>query len=166
MPCLCVERLPAPHCLPGSAHAPCCVYTWCWSSSTYAHLPSFHHDHHQPKKKATHPAFGQYGLFAAVPLPPRSWVVDYIGRVTDSVHCSKTSDYTMSLGAAGMCVSVYSWWWCQQCSSCLFSVCSNEYTVIFFSFFLFGGRGQAGGSFGACSCQLHELPGVGGIQVS
>lgn len=113
---------------------------------THTCLLSLHHDHHQPKKKATHPAFGQYGLFAAVPLPPRSWVVDYIGRVTDSVHCSKTSDYTMSLGAAGMCVSVYSWWWCQQCSSCLFSVCSNEYTVIFLFCFIWG-EGAGGWEF-------------------
>jgi hypothetical protein len=42
----------------------------------------------------SHPAFGQYGLFAAKKIPPRTRILDYIGEV----HCDdRNSDYDLSL---------------------------------------------------------------------
>ena len=43
----------------------------------------------------SHPAFGQFGLFAAKKIPPRTFILDYIGEV----HCDDrpTSDYDLSL---------------------------------------------------------------------
>jgi SET domain-containing protein len=43
----------------------------------------------------THPAKGQFGLFAAKKIPPRSYIIDYVGEV----HCDDRpgSDYDLSL---------------------------------------------------------------------
>lgn len=42
----------------------------------------------------THPACGQHGLFAVKKIPPRTWLLDYIGEV----HCDdRVSDYDLSL---------------------------------------------------------------------
>ncbi|PFH49202.1 hypothetical protein AMATHDRAFT_148175 [Amanita thiersii Skay4041] len=43
----------------------------------------------------SHPACGQYGLFAAKKIPPRTHIIDYIGEV----HCNDRpdSDYDLSL---------------------------------------------------------------------
>ncbi|KAI0757305.1 hypothetical protein C8Q80DRAFT_1215972 [Daedaleopsis nitida] len=43
----------------------------------------------------SHPAHGQYGLFAAKKIPPRTLILDYIGEV----HCDHrpASDYDLSL---------------------------------------------------------------------
>ncbi|OSD05937.1 hypothetical protein PYCCODRAFT_1059422 [Trametes coccinea BRFM310] len=43
----------------------------------------------------SHPAHGQYGLFATKKIPPRTLILDYIGEV----HCDDrpTSDYDLSL---------------------------------------------------------------------
>ncbi|KAH9853064.1 SET domain protein [Lenzites betulinus] len=52
----------------------------------------------------THPACGQYGLFAAKKIPPRSLIMDYIGEV----HCDDRpeSDYDLSLYRSSDSVSV------------------------------------------------------------
>ncbi|THH12932.1 hypothetical protein EW146_g7229 [Bondarzewia mesenterica] len=44
---------------------------------------------------STHPACGQYGLFASKKIPPRTPIVDYLGEV----HCDERpdSDYDISL---------------------------------------------------------------------
>lgn len=43
----------------------------------------------------THPALGQYGLFAAKTIPPNTFICDYLGQV----HCEERadSDYDLSL---------------------------------------------------------------------
>jgi hypothetical protein len=42
----------------------------------------------------SHPACGQHGLFATKKIPPRTWILDYIGEV----HCEdRDSDYDISL---------------------------------------------------------------------
>jgi hypothetical protein len=42
----------------------------------------------------SHPAYGQRGLFAAKKIPPRTWIIDYVGEV----HCDdRNSDYDISL---------------------------------------------------------------------
>jgi hypothetical protein len=33
----------------------------------------------------SHPAYGQYGLFAAKKIPPKTHIIDYIGRLTPKV---------------------------------------------------------------------------------
>lgn len=53
----------------------------------------------------SHPASGQYGLFASKKIPPRSYLLDYIGEV----HCDdrSESDYDLSLHRAeGISVGV------------------------------------------------------------
>lgn len=42
-----------------------------------------------------HPAYGQYGLFAAKKIPPKTHILDYVGEV----HCDERpqSDYDLSL---------------------------------------------------------------------
>jgi hypothetical protein len=43
---------------------------------------------------ASHPAVGQYGLFAANKIPPRTHIIDYTGEI----HCDdRASDYDLSL---------------------------------------------------------------------
>jgi SET domain-containing protein len=43
---------------------------------------------------ATHPAVGQYGLFAARKIPPKTHIIDYVGEL----HCDdRDSDYDLSL---------------------------------------------------------------------
>jgi len=42
----------------------------------------------------SHPACGQRGLFTSKKIPPRTWIIDYIGEV----HCDdRDSDYDISL---------------------------------------------------------------------
>jgi hypothetical protein len=42
----------------------------------------------------SHPAFGQYGLFAYKKIPPHAHIIDYVGQV----HCEdRISDYDLSL---------------------------------------------------------------------
>ncbi|KAI0374456.1 SET domain protein [Pilatotrama ljubarskyi] len=52
----------------------------------------------------SHPARGQYGLFATKKIPPRTLILDYIGEV----HCDDrpNSDYDLSLYRTPDCVSV------------------------------------------------------------
>ena len=45
-----------------------------------------------------HPACGQNGLFAKVPLHPGQWVVDYVGAVGLGEHQDKGSDYVCDFG--------------------------------------------------------------------
>ena len=49
----------------------------------------------QPISDPSHPAHGQYGLFAAKKIPPRTLILDYVGEV----HCDDRpdSDYDLSL---------------------------------------------------------------------
>lgn len=49
----------------------------------------------RPIVEASHPAFGQFGLFATKKIPPRTHILDYIGEV----HCEDrpASDYDLSL---------------------------------------------------------------------
>ncbi|KAI0076284.1 SET domain protein [Panus rudis PR-1116 ss-1] len=49
----------------------------------------------RPIREQSHPAHGQYGLFAAKKIPPKSHILDYIGEV----HCDERpcSDYDLSL---------------------------------------------------------------------
>eukprot|EP00276_Gloeochaete_wittrockiana_P014327 CAMPEP_0184351316 /NCGR_PEP_ID=MMETSP1089-20130417/43546_1 /TAXON_ID=38269 ORGANISM="Gloeochaete wittrockiana, Strain SAG46.84" /NCGR_SAMPLE_ID=MMETSP1089 /ASSEMBLY_ACC=CAM_ASM_000445 /LENGTH=180 /DNA_ID=CAMNT_0026684631 /DNA_START=142 /DNA_END=681 /DNA_ORIENTATION=- len=48
---------------------------------------------------ASHPACGQYGLFASKDLPLGTHLLTYGGFVTAASCASKTSDYVLSLGA-------------------------------------------------------------------
>ncbi|KAL1924313.1 uncharacterized protein VTP21DRAFT_7348 [Calcarisporiella thermophila] len=45
-----------------------------------------------------HPCQGAYGLFATTVLPPKSFVLDYIGVVEHEDSYSKTSDYVLRFG--------------------------------------------------------------------
>lgn len=59
----------------------------------------------RPITVPSHPASGQYGLFASKKIPPRSYLLDYIGEV----HCDdrSESDYDLSLHRAeGISVGV------------------------------------------------------------
>lgn len=47
-----------------------------------------------------HPAYGQYGLFCALPhAKPGQWLLDYVGRVTLGEDQNKESDYVSEFGA-------------------------------------------------------------------
>ncbi|KAF2273941.1 uncharacterized protein EI97DRAFT_139398 [Westerdykella ornata] len=46
---------------------------------------------------SNHPAYGQYGLFAAQHLPPDSFVLPYLGYVHDQSDTNESSDYDLSL---------------------------------------------------------------------
>lgn len=46
---------------------------------------------------ASHPAQGQYGLYAAEHLPPDSFILPYLGFVHDQTETDETSDYDLSL---------------------------------------------------------------------
>lgn len=50
-----------------------------------------------PITAGSHPASGQYGLFAAEHLPPDTLVVTYIGYVHPAEETDKTSDYDLSI---------------------------------------------------------------------
>ncbi|KAI9066696.1 SET domain protein [Trametes sanguinea] len=74
------------------------------SSNTGSQPPRHQTTHLQAQKHlitiqrisdSSHPAHGQYGLFAAKKIPPRTLILDYIGEV----HCDDrpTSDYDLSL---------------------------------------------------------------------
>lgn len=52
---------------------------------------------------AGHPAVGEFGLFAARYIPPRTRIVAYAGFVTDETRCSTTSDYIMRLTSSTGC---------------------------------------------------------------
>ena len=45
----------------------------------------------------SHPANGQYGLFANQNLPPNSFILCYIGYVHDKADTNESSDYDLSL---------------------------------------------------------------------
>ncbi|KAF5377579.1 hypothetical protein D9615_005146 [Tricholomella constricta] len=49
----------------------------------------------RPISSTSHPAYGQYGLFAAKKIPPKTHIIDYIGEI----HCDDRpdSDYDLSL---------------------------------------------------------------------
>lgn len=49
----------------------------------------------RPISSPTHPAFGQYGLFAAKKIPPRTHIIDYIGEIHSDDR--PASDYDLSL---------------------------------------------------------------------
>ena len=49
---------------------------------------------------ATHPARGEFGLFANTRLRGRERIIDYHGVVTTAVDCSKTTDYSLAFGDA------------------------------------------------------------------
>lgn len=46
---------------------------------------------------ASHPAQGQYGLYATEHLPPGSFILPYLGFVHDQTESDETSDYDLSL---------------------------------------------------------------------
>lgn len=46
---------------------------------------------------ASHPAQGQYGLYATEPLPSDSFILPYLGFVHDQIESDETSDYDLSL---------------------------------------------------------------------
>ncbi|SGZ12142.1 BQ5605_C028g10483 [Microbotryum silenes-dioicae] len=46
---------------------------------------------------ATHPAKGQFGLFANAKIPPRTWIRDYLGVVHPEQDVDPTSDYDLCL---------------------------------------------------------------------
>ncbi|KAJ4383178.1 hypothetical protein N0V86_001220 [Didymella sp. IMI 355093] len=46
---------------------------------------------------ASHPAQGQYGLYATEHLPPDSFILPYLGFVHDQIESDETSDYDLSL---------------------------------------------------------------------
>ena len=48
--------------------------------------------------EASHPAAGQCGLFAAVPLKQGAWVIDYVGAVGLGANEDRTSDYVCDFG--------------------------------------------------------------------
>lgn len=50
-----------------------------------------------PIKVTSHPANGQYGLYAEQHLPPDSFVLPYLGYVHDQYDLDETSDYDLSL---------------------------------------------------------------------
>lgn len=57
-----------------------------------------------------HPACGQYGLFAARKLAPRSHVLDYMGYVHTETESDETSDYDICLdGALGVSIDAKRW---------------------------------------------------------
>ena len=51
-------------------------------------------------KDPNHPAFGEYGLFCALPngAPPGTWLLDYVGHVTLGKDQDKQSDYCSDFG--------------------------------------------------------------------
>ena len=46
---------------------------------------------------ASHPACGQYGLFAAKKIPAKAWLIDYHGLVHLDSESDPSSDYDLSL---------------------------------------------------------------------
>lgn len=80
----------------------------CYHSSVTPHIRSYiQGDSHRTSDRkhrslvlirlisdASHPAVGQYGLFAAKKIPPKTHIIDYVGEV----HCdNRASDYDLSL---------------------------------------------------------------------
>jgi hypothetical protein len=47
---------------------------------------------------ATHPACGEFGLFACARLKARERIIDYHGVVTTAADCSKTTNYSLAFG--------------------------------------------------------------------
>ena len=47
--------------------------------------------------ESSHPAFGQFGLFANAKLAPKSYVIDYLGYVHNEDESDKNSDYDINL---------------------------------------------------------------------
>ncbi|SCZ95302.1 BZ3500_MvSof-1268-A1-R1_Chr11-2g03418 [Microbotryum saponariae] len=62
-----------------------------------APLPSRHLPAAHPLIDATHPAKGQFGLFANAKIPPRTWIRDYLGVVHPEQDVDSTSDYDLCL---------------------------------------------------------------------
>lgn len=50
-----------------------------------------------PIASTSHPAHGQYGLYATQHLPPDSFILPYLGYVHDQTDLDETSDYDLSL---------------------------------------------------------------------
>jgi len=50
-----------------------------------------------PINVSSHPANGQYGLFASQHLPPDSFILPYLGYVHDQAEIDEESDYDLSL---------------------------------------------------------------------
>ncbi|KAJ4992537.1 SET domain-containing protein [Stagonosporopsis vannaccii] len=50
-----------------------------------------------PISSTSHPAHGQYGLFATQHLPPNTFILPYLGYVHDQSDLDETSDYDLSL---------------------------------------------------------------------
>ena len=50
-----------------------------------------------PISNASHPANGQYGLFAAQNLPPDAFILPYLGYVHGQAETDESSDYDLSL---------------------------------------------------------------------
>ncbi|KAL7427494.1 hypothetical protein ACHAXH_001727, partial [Discostella pseudostelligera] len=50
-----------------------------------------------------HPAYGEYGLYCAVPdgAPPGTWLLDYIGHISLGEHQDNTSNYVSDFGVHG-----------------------------------------------------------------
>ncbi|KAF8538633.1 hypothetical protein BDD12DRAFT_841731 [Trichophaea hybrida] len=51
----------------------------------------------KPITTPSHPACGQYGLFATRNLPPHSWVLDYLGTYHTLAESDPSSDYDICL---------------------------------------------------------------------
>lgn len=50
-----------------------------------------------PISSVSHPAHGQYGLYATQHLPPDSFILPYLGFVHDQTDLNEKSDYDLSL---------------------------------------------------------------------
>jgi hypothetical protein len=59
--------------------------------------PPYTHIKITPIISPSHPANGQYGLFANQHLPPDSFILPYLGYVHDQTDNDETSDYDLSL---------------------------------------------------------------------
>ncbi|EJT98222.1 hypothetical protein DACRYDRAFT_111195 [Dacryopinax primogenitus] len=85
-----------PHPIPHASLSSQLVGRYC----TPAPLPVTHQGPITKITKITdpaHPAFGQYGLFAAKKIPPKTWILDYTGVVHDQSGTDLTSNYDLCL---------------------------------------------------------------------
>lgn len=58
----------------------------------------------------SHPACGQYGLFATRKLPAQSHILDYLGYVHPDTESDPTSDYDISLDSSlGIAIDAQRW---------------------------------------------------------
>ncbi|ODQ63619.1 hypothetical protein NADFUDRAFT_53282 [Nadsonia fulvescens var. elongata DSM 6958] len=64
----------------------------------------------KPITDPSHPACGQFGLFATQKLPPKSHIIDYLGYVHLVSESDVTSDYDITLdGDLGVAIDAAKW---------------------------------------------------------